>query len=140
MNYRAVIFLGAILAAMGVASGAIGAHLLEDRVKAGLMKPKQFEQYETAVRYQMYHALGLMLIGLLGQMRPSRWLTASAVVMIVGCLLFSGGLYGHVAAVSMQKPIPLLVKIIPIGGGLQILSWVLLAIGAVRKATGGIEN
>ena len=133
MNYRAVIFLGAILAAMGVASGAIGAHLLESRVEQGLMKSKQFEQYETAVRYQMYHALGLLLVGLLGQTRPSRWLAASAVVMIVGCLLFSGGLYGYIAAVTVPLPLLFLRHVIPIGGGLLIVSWVLLAIGAVGK-------
>lgn len=130
MNYRWIIFLGAILAAMGVASGAIGAHLLEKRVEEKKIAAKQIEQYETAVRYQLYHALGLILIGALAQARPSRWLAAAAVAMICGCLLFCGGIYGYVAVKSMQLPYESIVHVVPFGGGLFILSWLLLAVGA----------
>jgi len=133
MNFRLVIFLGALLAAMGVASGAIGAHLLEKRVAEGTIAQKQLEQYETAVRYQIYHALGLLLIGALAQARPSRWLTAAAVTMILGCLLFCGGLYAFVAVMAMQLPYRQVVHVVPFGGVLFIVSWVLLAIGSLQK-------
>ena len=133
MNYRWIIFLGAILAAMGVASGAAGAHQLESRVEKGLMARKQLEQYETAVRYQIYHALGLILIGVLAQANPSRWLVAAAIAMILGILLFSGCLYGYVASEVMQRPQKFFVHIVPVGGVLFIVSWVLLALGALRR-------
>jgi uncharacterized membrane protein YgdD (TMEM256/DUF423 family) len=129
MNYRVIIFLGAILAATGVAAGAIGAHLLEKRIEV-----KQREQFETAVRYQIYHALGLILIGILAHAHPSRWLTAAAAAMLAGCLLFCGGLFGYVTAVAMDWPLKFLVHIVPFGGGLFIVSWVLVAIGAAEKS------
>lgn len=134
MNYRWIIFLGALLAAMGVASGAIGAHLLEKRFEENKIAAKQVEQYETAVRYQIYHALGLILIGALAQAHPSRWLAASAVAMICGCLLFCGGLYGYIAAVTVPLPPLIFLKhVIPFGGGLFILSWMLLAVGTLAN-------
>lgn len=133
MNYRWIIFIGAVLAAMGVASGAIGAHLLEKRVKEKKIAAKQIEQYETAVRYQIYHSLGLILIGALAQAHPSRWLVAAAVTMVCGCLLFCGGLFAYVAVMSMKLPYTNVVHVVPIGGGLFILSWVLLAIGVLGK-------
>jgi len=128
MNFRFIIFLGALLAALGVASGAIGAHWLEKQVA-----PKQLEQFETAVRYQIYHALGLLVIGALAQTMPSRWLSAAAITMILGCLLFCGGLYAYVAVVAKQLPYTGVVHVVPVGGVLFIVSWVLVAMGALRK-------
>lgn len=136
MSPRFIVFLGALLAAMAVSLGAIGAHVLE---RQGIDE-KQMKNYETAVRYQMYHALGLVLIGALAHARPSRWLTAAAAAMIVGCFLFSGGLYGYVAAETVPVPsLAFLKHVIPVGGGLFIVSWVMLAIGGLKAAQTGAE-
>ncbi len=65
---------GGLLAALGVAAGAIGAHLLEDKLAA-----ERMESYQTAVRYQTIHAVGLVLVGLrrvaanYGRVKNARW-------------------------------------------------------------------
>src|SRR5262249_10485517 len=83
---------------------------------------------EVAVRYQMYHALGLILVGILLRGSPSRWLTAAAVLLLAGTILFSGGVYGWLA--TGIKP---LVHVVPLGGTLWIVSWFVLAVGVFRQ-------
>lgn len=113
MNYRPqFLFPAALLAASGVAAGALGAHAswLADPMRA---------IWETAVRYQMWHALGLGLIACLEQ---SPWTQWSGYLMLLGTVLFSGSLY--LLALSGLSGLG---KITPLGGSLLILSWLLLA-------------
>ena len=114
------------MGASGVAAGAVGAHLLEEHLAA-----KQLAQYDTAVRYQLLHALALLLIGALGQIRSSRALSAAGWLFLVGVLLFSGCLYGYVAAVAMPLMRRFLAAFIAIGGSLLILGWLALGVHAV---------
>ena len=111
--------IGGLLAALGVALGAIGAHALKDKLSA-----EQLGVYETGVRYQLFHALALVIIGLILERYSGGLLQASAYVMLVGVVLFSGGIYAWLA--SGVKPF---VHIVPVGGTLLIVSWVLLAAG-----------
>ncbi len=88
---------------------------------------KRLANFDTAVRYQMYHALGLVALGLLAARGPSRWFTAAGWLFLGGVVIFSGLLYGLVF--SGPK---ILGAIVPIGGLAMILGWVALAAGAWR--------
>ena len=89
---------------------------------------KDLETFQTAVQYQMIHALGLILIGLLGATRPSGMLDAAGWTMFVGILFFSGFLYAYVATGTK-----LFAMFVPIGGAAFILAWLGAAIAAMRR-------
>jgi uncharacterized membrane protein YgdD (TMEM256/DUF423 family) len=108
---------GAVLAGLAVGLGAFGAHGLSD-----VLAPARLATFETAVRYQMFHALGLLAVAALG----GRALTA-APWLLAGSLVFSGSLYllvftdtGWWGAAA------------PVGGLLQIAGWLLLAARLLR--------
>ena len=125
MAGRFWIGLGALLAAVAVAAGAIGAHLLKDLVKRELFTSDQLASFETAVRYQMYHAMALVLVGILLERSPSGLIQAAAIAFLLGIILFSGGIYAWLA--SNIKPF---VMIVPIGGLIWIVGWLTLAAAA----------
>jgi len=108
--------VGCLLAAVAVGSGAIGAHLLEK-----LLTEKQLGQWETAATYQMYHALGLMIVGMSTSLSQTRR-NLVGFVMLAGVILFSGSLYAYV--LTDIKP---LVALVPIGGFSLIISWLMFA-------------
>jgi uncharacterized membrane protein YgdD (TMEM256/DUF423 family) len=120
MPGRISIFLGALLAGVGVAMGAMGAHYLKEVVH---LEADKLATYDTGVQYQMYHALGLILVGLLTPRFPSRLLSAGALLLVAGCLLFSGGIYGWIF--TGARPF---VHVVPIGGTAWIIGWLLIAI------------
>lgn len=115
--------LGGFLAALAVGLGAIGAHAL----KAQLM-PEQLETYHTAVHYQMLHAIGLVLVGLLSHYRRSRLLDVAGYAMLAGIVLFSGFLYAWLAT-----GYKLFVYPVPVGGVAFILGWLMLALSYASK-------
>jgi uncharacterized membrane protein YgdD (TMEM256/DUF423 family) len=104
---------GALLAGLAVALGAFGAHALQDS-----LTPQALGWWETAVQYQMWHALGLILIGALPQPR----LGFAAALLGAGALLFSGSLY--LMALTDAR---WLGAITPLGGAAMIAGWALLA-------------
>jgi uncharacterized membrane protein YgdD (TMEM256/DUF423 family) len=108
---------GASLAGLAVVFGAFGVHTL-----APLVGSQRMGVWETAVRFQMYHALGLLLIAALP--RSNRW---AALLLLVGSLIFSGSLY-----VLVLTGVGLLGAVTPLGGLLQIAGWALLAVGFAR--------
>ena len=114
------IVLGALLAALAVGLGAIGDHALK-----GQLSDQLFDTYRTAVRYQMYHAIGLILVGVLAQQSPSRWFDAAGWLMLCGIILFSGLLYAWLA--TGRRPF---VFLVPAGGVAFIIAWLLTAVGA----------
>ncbi|MBP3039211.1 DUF423 domain-containing protein [Bacillaceae bacterium Marseille-Q3522] len=117
------ILLGAVNAFLSVALGAFGAHGLE-----GKLEPKYLETWKTAVNYQMFHATGLFIIGiLLGKTPGSSLLSWSGWVMLIGVILFSGSLY-----VLSLTQIKVLGAITPFGGIAFLTAWLLLAIAAVK--------
>lgn len=122
---RLFLQLGAISAGLAVAAGAFGAHALRTR-----LEPRMLEVFETAARYQMYHALALLAVawvatrtapGAMGAASASGWL------FVLGTLLFSGTLYA-MAFTGMRG----LGAITPLGGVCFIAGWVALAIAATR--------
>jgi len=79
---------GAILGFLGVAAGAFGAHALRARIT-----PDMLDVYETAVRYQMYHALALLLTGFMAHRLYSSALPTAGLLFLIGIIVFSGSLY-----------------------------------------------
>ncbi|PHS25750.1 MAG: hypothetical protein COA83_04880 [Methylophaga sp.] len=118
------IFLGSLNALFAVALGAFGAHTLKAKLTTDMLVV-----YQTAVQYHFYHALGLLIIGLVAFHLPNNlWLKPSAILMFLGILLFCGSLYAmsvfNVRGIGM---------ITPIGGLLFILAWLVLSISVWRS-------
>jgi uncharacterized membrane protein YgdD (TMEM256/DUF423 family) len=109
------IIAGAIFAGLAVAFGAFGAHVLENRLDADAL-----QTYETAVRYQMYHGLALLLIALLSSSYTRLDLTAWS--FIAGIMIFSGSLY-----ILVLTDTSWLGAITPIGGLAFLVGWANLA-------------
>jgi uncharacterized membrane protein YgdD (TMEM256/DUF423 family) len=128
------IAVGAVLGAIGVALGAYGAHGLEKQLAAwgysGDDLAKRLANHETAVRYQMWHALAIVFVGLALTSRPTPWWSTSACAFLAGVLIFSGLLYALVFTGPTWR---WLGAVVPVGGLSLIAGWVLLAIGACRN-------
>jgi uncharacterized membrane protein YgdD (TMEM256/DUF423 family) len=88
MSARWAGILGAVLAGLAVAAGAFGTHALR-----GILPPERVEVFETAARYQFYHALGLLTVAWLAERRPSRALAWAGWGFLLGMVLFCSSLY-----------------------------------------------
>lgn len=112
--------LGATLMFLGVAAGAFGAHGLRDYFAqhAGLEST-----YETAVRYQIYHALALFVVAWVSQKWPGTLANWAGYSFLLGILLFSGSLY-----VLVMTRIRWLGAITPLGGVAFLAGWLLIVI------------
>ncbi len=120
---RLFVLIGALVAGLAVAAGAFGAHALADRVSAA-----RLETFETAVQYQMYHALALVLTGLLAQHSAADALAWAGYLFAAGILIFSGSLY-----VLVLTDTAWLGAVTPLGGVAFIAGWALLAWTAISR-------
>ena len=118
---RFAAIVGALLAAAGVALGAFGAHGLR-----ALLTVEALGWWQTAVQYQMWHAIGLLAIAALSA-QPIR---VPASLLAAGTLIFSGSLY--VMALTDAR---WLGAITPIGGVLMIAGWLVLGFAALRSSS-----
>jgi uncharacterized membrane protein YgdD (TMEM256/DUF423 family) len=117
---------GGILGALAVALGAFGAHAL----KGMLETSGRMETFETAVKYQFYHALAMVLVGILMQRAgadAAKWLGWSGNAFAIGVIIFSGSLYA-ICFTGITK----FGATAPIGGLLLIAGWILLIMAAGR--------
>ncbi len=112
-----------LLGATGVAAGALGAHALEET-----LGPERLATLETAVRYQLVHALALGLVAGLARTRSGPVLHAAGGCFLLGTLLFSGGICAWLAVGWTA-----LVHVVPLGGLTMIAGWLCLAVAAVRR-------
>lgn len=119
-----LLILGALNGALAVILGAFGAHGLRERVDASML-----ETWGTASEYHFYHALALLLAGVLAKQFANGWILASGWVMLAGMLVFSGSLY--LLVLTGQR---WLGAITPLGGVALIAGWLLLAWGLFRAA------
>lgn len=121
---RLFLWLGALNAAAVVIAGAIGAHAF----RVGF-SPTQIGWYQTAVQYHLFHALGLLIVGLSAWIRPpARLMPIAGGLMFLGILLFCGSLYA--AAISGDRA---LAAAAPFGGTSFIVAWILFAL-SFRKS------
>ena len=110
---KTFLLIGAVAGFLGVAFGAFGAHGLRTR-----LTPDMLAVFETAVRYQMYHALAILLVGLM-MARMGGWLfSAAGWAFTAGIVLFSGSLY--VLALTGTSALG---AITPFGGVAFLLGW-----------------
>ena len=114
------LILGALSALIGVSMGAFGAHGLK-----AILAPDMLAVYKTGVTYQMWHALGLILIALLLQQTAGKLLIWAGWFMFAGIILFSGSLY--LLTVLNTKWLGM---ITPFGGVAFLLAWMLVVIFA----------
>ena len=114
--------IGAVLAALGVAAGAFGAHGLKGR-----LTPEMLAVFETGVRYHLIHALALLVVSWAVTRWSSRAIGVAGWLFVVGSVLFSGSLY-----VLTLSGIRGFGAITPIGGVAFIAGWLCLAWGAWR--------
>ena len=127
--------MGALLAGITIAMGALGAHALKDILNAA-----QLQTYETAVRYQMYHVFALLLIGILQNQYPQLTLGICKKLVLVGMLLFGGSIYLVLFLTHVSVPIPFWIYLItPLGGLCYISSWLLLA-AKLYRVSQKVEN
>lgn len=123
MKNKTILISGAVFMALAVLLGAFGAHALKQN-----LSPEMLAIYKTGVEYQFYHALGLLLIGLIGFHIKSKYLSRAGLLIIIGMILFSGSLY--VLTLSGIKAIG---AITPIGGLSFIAGWILLAVAVWNR-------
>ncbi len=116
--------LGCINALLVVLIGAFGAHALKARLTV-----ENMAVFQTGVQYHFYHAVGLILLGLIALQIPiTPYLRWSGWLMLVGIILFSGSLY----TLSITN-IRWLGMITPLGGTAFILAWLMLTIGIMKS-------
>jgi uncharacterized membrane protein YgdD (TMEM256/DUF423 family) len=114
--------LGSMLALSAVLFGAFGAHALRETLSAH----DSIQTWETAVRYQMWHALALILLSMIPG--PQSMPKMAGPCFVVGSLLFSGSLYG----LALGGP-KWLGPITPLGGLCLMIGWVLLVCSSNKK-------
>jgi uncharacterized membrane protein YgdD (TMEM256/DUF423 family) len=121
---RRVLGVAGLLFATGIMVGALGAHALRS-----VLDERQLASLDTAVDYQLFNALGLMVIGVLMKAGAVRGLRAVAALLVAGILCFSGGIYLMLAGAPRA-----LALVTPLGGVLLIVAWVGFAASMLRRA------
>lgn len=122
MRTRTNLITASLLLMVGVATGAFGTHGLRAHVG-----PDMLATWQTAVLYQMIHALGMVGIAALQARLHQRLASLAAFFLLAGILIFSGSLYALVLS-----NVRMLGAITPIGGVSFMLGWLLLALAAAR--------
>jgi len=119
MIQTALIF-GSIFGFLAIILGAFGAHLLKKKLTS-----EQLQSFETGVKYQMYHAIVLLILGF--QLSPKIDINNYIInTFIIGTFLFSFSIYGLVILSANDKKLKFLGPITPLGGLLLVIGWGLL--------------
>jgi uncharacterized membrane protein YgdD (TMEM256/DUF423 family) len=119
--HRTLLLVGAVAACIAVGFGAFGAHGLRGR-----LSPDMLAIFETGVRYQMYHALAILVVALVYAHAPTRLVSAAGWLFTGGIVLFSGSLY-----LLALTGVTTLGAITPLGGVAFLAGWLCLAAAAV---------
>ena len=119
MSQLALIF-GCIFGGLAIILGAFGAHILKKKLTS-----EQLQSFETGVKYQMYHAIVLLVLGF--HLDISATINSYVIyAFIIGTILFSFSIYGLVLSSAKNKKLKLLGPITPLGGLFLVAGWVLL--------------
>jgi uncharacterized membrane protein YgdD (TMEM256/DUF423 family) len=124
--HKPFIITAACIGALTIALGAFAAHSLKAKLSA-----ESLQIFETAVRYQFYHAFALLVTGILYKEFPLRLLQWAGRLFIAGIIFFSGSLY--VLSIATPNTINWVGAITPFGGLCFIAGWVLMAVAVSRK-------
>ena len=126
MNKKLLV-TGSILGILGIAMGAFAAHGLRE-----LIDPDALKSFETGVRYQMYHALLLVVLGS-ASIVGNKTKGLMFYMILFGVIFFSGSIYGLATNKLFSFDFKSIALITPIGGVLLILAWVVMLIGIIRN-------
>lgn len=124
---RIIFSTGAFFGITAVLLGAFGAHGLKD-----LISPEAIQTFETGVRYQMYHAFLLLVVGNLSLV-PIKAKRLIFWLVVIGVLFFSGSIYGLATNILTAFDFKQIGFITPVGGMFLILSWLILLIIFLKK-------
>jgi len=128
---RAILVIGGLVMALATIFGALGAHALPGR-----LAPAQLQIYDTAVRFQFFQALGLLVLGAVARAGYSDSLHAAAVLLVAGIITFCGSLY--LLAFHIRLGARLVVGLAtPLGGILLISGWLMFAVASWRARRAG---
>lgn len=125
MNATRLLGIAGLSMAVAIVIGALASHALR-----GVLEPRQLESLHTAVNYQIFNSLGLMIVGLLwlhGALAPSLLRLVGA-LLIAGIVCFSGGIYVMLAGAPR-----VLGLVTPVGGLALIAGWLILGIALLRR-------
>jgi uncharacterized membrane protein YgdD (TMEM256/DUF423 family) len=126
---RKYLITGSLLGALAVGLGAFGAHGLKK-----IVAPETVATFQTGVQYQMYHALALILVAILSEKFPGKWIKWAGACFITGTILFSGSLYLLTVLKATDKVGLDGVGILtPFGGLFFILGWLFLLMAVIKK-------
>ncbi|MGL4581376.1 MAG: DUF423 domain-containing protein [Flavobacterium sp.] len=115
---------GTIYGSLAIIFGAFGAHALKKH-----MTTERLESFEVGVKYQMYHAIVLLVLGIM----PGELHIKNAInIIIIGVFLFSFSIYGLVLSATFKKKIKVLGPITPLGGLCMVIGWVMLLIQFIK--------
>ena len=121
-----MLITGSLLGLLAVILGAFGAHGLKES-----LTPEALNSFETGVRYQMYHAI-LMLVAAASFSIPEKALKALFYLLLSGTILFSGSIYLLTTKPLTGIDISVVAWVTPIGGALLIAGWALLVFNFIR--------
>ena len=130
---KKLLLAGTLFALLSVIAGAFGSHALKK-----FLLPEDLTAYETAVRYQMYHALAILFTGLfLDESVPARagkFSARAGIFFTSGIIFFSGSLYMITFFKVMNNSVPFLIGIAtPLGGIMFACGWTMLAFSIFKK-------
>jgi uncharacterized membrane protein YgdD (TMEM256/DUF423 family) len=130
---KTFLIFGSFSAAIAVALGALGAHFLKSKLHEGLITESNLQSFETAVKYQMYHAIVLLLLGFWAAKQDSKSFLNAGYCFMVGTFLFSGSIYIlSTTGLTGFSNVKFLGPVTPLGGLCFIAGWILLGFGAIR--------
>ena len=131
--------IAGIFGAMGVALGALGAHSLKAKMALGLITPEQLNGFDTAAKYQLFHALALTIVYFGNKEKNYKWLTVAAWMFIAGIVLFSGSLYLLTTrSLTGMEFLTFLGPVTPVGGLAFMGGWICLIVHSVKQKKSGI--
>ena len=128
MNKK-LLLAGTLFAMLAVLAGAFGAHGLKK-----ILPPEDLSAYETAVRYQMYHAMAILFSALFMNENNKKFCGIAGILFSAGILFFSGSLYMITFMKAVNGSVPFLVGIAaPLGGIMFAIGWAVLSLSILKK-------
>ncbi|WP_179004379.1 DUF423 domain-containing protein [Winogradskyella forsetii] len=129
---KTLLIIGCILGILGIILGAFAAHGLEKLVDEKLVDADAIKSFETGVRYQIYHAFFLLILGSSSFVNLKTKKTIFYLV-IFGVVFFSGSIYGLATNEMSSFDFESIALITPIGGVLLITAWIVMLVGIIRS-------
>jgi uncharacterized membrane protein YgdD (TMEM256/DUF423 family) len=122
-----------VLGSLAVALGALGAHFLKSKIPSGQITIDLLNGFDTGVKYHIYHTLSMLLIVLIKDKYPSKYLNLAYTFFLWGIILFSGSLYFLCTRnLYGAEWLKFLGPITPIGGVSFVLGWLCISLSALK--------